>query len=164
MNPTKYYCTIYLYLSACNTKSDGFYVEIDAAVLRHTDNQPWRIWTRKFSKTKGDQLGNSWANANGSKACYLSDPPLPNFRECENGDSEIAAQEHSDEAVNCPDDNEDIPIVIVHGMGAAGAVFFVTVDSLVKHSTVYMIDLPGKRLLYLECMLFPGGKKANHVL
>ena len=84
---------------------------------------------------------------NASETSHLSDPLLSNFTDCENCDSETAAQEHYDDALNIQDDCEDIPIVFLHGMGPGGATSFVAVDSLTKHSTVYVIDIPGKRLL-----------------
>ena len=37
----------------------------------------------------------------------------------------------------------DYPLVMVHGLGAGGALFALSFQELAKHFTVYCIDLPG---------------------
>ena len=42
------------------------------------------------------------------------------------------------------EESKDVPLVLVHGMGAGGAFFVLNTDGLAQLSTVYVIDLPGK--------------------
>ena len=39
--------------------------------------------------------------------------------------------------------NDDHPLVMVHGLGAGGALFALNVDGLASCFSVYCIDLPG---------------------
>ena len=45
----------------------------------------------------------------------------------------------------------DIPLILIHGMGAGGAFFTLNVDGLAKFSTIYLIDLPGKMHFNISC-------------
>ena len=44
---------------------------------------------------------------------------------------------------NVESDKESGSLVMVHGLGAGGALFALNFDGLAKHFTVYCLDLPG---------------------
>ena len=50
----------------------------------------------------------------------------------------------------CQSNAKDTPLVLIHGMGAGGAFFTLNVDGLAKFSTVFLIDLPGKKNFHLN--------------
>ena len=45
-------------------------------------------------------------------------------------------------------DENQAALVMVHGLGAGGALFALNFDGLAKHFTVYSIDLPGNKCLH----------------
>ena len=114
----------------CKTPTEGFYVDVPADVF---DNQqacckrkkpPCRIWTRKFEKLRqsNDDLQNQ-----------SSKQRLPKLRNGVSGHHNLDKYK----AAN------DYPLVMVHGLGAGGALFALSFQELAKHFTVYCIDLPG---------------------
>ena len=94
-----------LSITACNTQSVGFYVDVTVDQF-DGKSEICRIWTRKFNKAP--------SNSDASKSI-----------------------------------DKDTPLVLLHGMGAGGAFFTLNVDGLAKFSTVYLIDLPGKKNFHL---------------
>ena len=147
-----YYVSVYksqnliwfTFFEATKTKSCGFYVEVDRSVFKDNDKQPCQIWTRKFTKTKEKKtLNNNTRSTSTSTPDCISSHMTSIFESDDKSDSESPLPECNGDFMERQCDDEGIPIVFIHGLGAGGATFFLNVHGLSEHLTVYIIDLPG---------------------
>ena len=110
--------------------SKGWYVDVPAEVFNQNqrcllrEQNPCRIWTRKFEKVRIPDLHT------------LGDRSTEKLPTIEN-DVYNVDKEYLDE--------NETALVMVHGLGAGGALFALNFDGLAKHFTVYSIDLPGNK-------------------
>ena len=114
----------------CKTPSKGWYVDVPADVFDtqkgcfKSKKPPCRIWTRKFetSSHDHDRIPNN-----------ISKQKLPKLKNGVEGHHNLDKYKVAN----------NYPLVMVHGLGAGGALFALSFEELAKHSTVYCIDLPG---------------------
>ena len=112
-------------LEGSKASSKGWYVDVPAEIFDtqqgccKSRKPPCRIWTRKFEKNSQD-----------------NDLLIQRLPKLKNG----IGVHHNLEKYKTAN---DYPLVMVHGLGAGGALFALSFEELSKHFTVYCIDLPG---------------------
>ena len=111
-----------IFVGYIKSPSEGFYVNVGQLGPNCDD---CRIWTRKFnSKFSSEKL---------------------NLSELIEEVDETNDATDKKSIPNSDYDDENIPIVIVHGMGAGMAMFAKNIDNLIEETnkTIFTIDLPG---------------------
>jgi hypothetical protein len=113
-----YYKKLYS-LIGCATPSRGWYVDIRSELMFDESD-------KKCCQRKQNEVCRIWTRK---------------FEKVKIVDNKTLQNGHAHGADN---DKKNDCLVMVHGLGAGGALFALNFDGLSKHFTVYCLDLPGR--------------------